>query len=396
MNESATIRRLSAQEVQVSRKINVAAIQMDANPAPTADRLARAERLVVKAAKAGAQLVVLPELFNIGYAYADVNYRLAEPLDGPTVAWMQQTSARLNVHLAGSLLVLDQDDVYNTLLLLAPDGQMWRYDKHYPWGWERAYFRPGDRITVAKTELGDLGMMICWDIAHRELWKRYAGRVDMLIIASCPPDIPNATYHLPNGDQLTADDMGPLIALLKENGRLTFGDMLNQQTAWLGTPVVHTVGSGHIQTALPNARTSLLSFLLGAPWLVKHLPRADRIQVSCDMLPGCRVLDANGQALAELTQDQGETFIITEVVLAAEKPSPQKPPPASPLPWFAYFISDMLLPLLTLSVYRKGLRRAWGEGMAPVQASTRRWVQLLGLSVIAGFVAGLLAGRKKL
>ncbi|MDY7042359.1 MAG: nitrilase-related carbon-nitrogen hydrolase, partial [Chloroflexota bacterium] len=85
----------------MSRTIKVAAVQMDANPTPTADRLARAHRLVVRAAQAGAQLVVLPELFNTGYAYTHENHLLAEPLDGPTATWIKETAAGLKVHLAG-------------------------------------------------------------------------------------------------------------------------------------------------------------------------------------------------------------------------------------------------------------------------------------------------------
>ena len=67
------------------RTIAIAAVQMDASPAPTPDRLDRAGRQVSAAAGDGAQLLVLPELFNTGYTYADANHRLAEPIDGQTV-----------------------------------------------------------------------------------------------------------------------------------------------------------------------------------------------------------------------------------------------------------------------------------------------------------------------
>jgi predicted amidohydrolase len=341
----------------MSRTIKVAAVQMDANPAPTGQRIARAGRLVAAAAAAGARLIVLPELFNSGYAYDDANFGLAEPIDGLSATWMRDTAARLSVHLAGSLMVLDDHEVYNALLLFAPNGQMWRYDKLHPWGWERGYFRAGGRIVVAETELGDLGMMICWDTAHANLWRQYAGSVDMILISSCPPDLTDPVYHFPNGGRVTADDMGPFMASMKGLGRRLFGDMINQQAAWLGVPAVNTVGCGHIQTAIPNGRAALLGFLPAAPWLVRYLSQADKMRVSCGIAPGCKVVDNQGRVLAELTQDEGETFTIAEVILAAQKPSPQGPQPRSDLPWQAYFVGDILLPALAMPVYRNGLRR---------------------------------------
>ncbi len=161
------------------------------------------------------------------------------------------------------------------------------------------------------------------------------------------------------------------MASMKGSARLVFNDTINQQTAWLGVPAVNTVGSGHIRTAIPNGLGSFVTFLPTAPWLVKYLPQANRMEMSCGMTQGCKVVDASGQVLTELTQEQGETFTIAKVTLADEKPRPRKPQPTSPVPFITYLSSDVLLPSLTVPTYRKGLRRAWGKDMAPVEASTR-------------------------
>ena len=90
----------------MARQVKIAAMQMIAHPASTHQRLERAEALVAGACRDGAQLVVLPEVFNTGYEYSDQNYGRAEPLDGPTVAWMKQLASRNQIHLAGTLLLL--------------------------------------------------------------------------------------------------------------------------------------------------------------------------------------------------------------------------------------------------------------------------------------------------
>jgi predicted amidohydrolase len=355
---------VSSSKVSNERRVTIAAVQMDANPAPTDERLERAVGLVEGAVSAGVHLVVLPELFNTGYAYSESNHTRAETLDGPTATWMRDTAARLDVHLAGSLMLLEDGEVYNALLLFAPDGQIWRYDKNYPWGWERGYFRESrleNKITVAHTDLGDIGMLICWDAAHPNLWAQYAGRVDLMVICSCPPNVSDPTYHFPNGDQVTLDDMGPAVEFSKGNTHLVFGDMIDQQTAWLGVPGVNTVGCGHIRTEIPQGRLSLLGYASVAPWLFKYLPQADRMQMSCDMTHKCRIVDANGDTLAELTKEDGEAFTLAEVYLAGSKRLPNEPQPDSLIPKRTYFLSDVMLPAITKPVYRKG-QRLWQRG----------------------------------
>ncbi|MFQ5616727.1 MAG: carbon-nitrogen hydrolase family protein, partial [Anaerolineales bacterium] len=321
-------------------------------------------------AQAGADLIVLPELFNVGYTYDDSNHERAEPLDGPTSTWMRETARKFNLHLAGSIMLLDVDEVYNALLLFAPDGRVWRYDKIYPWGWERGYFRSGRDVTVAKTGLGRIGMLICWDTGHRGLWQRYAGQVDLILISSCPPDITNPTYRFPDGRTATFADMGPLRSI-QNTGRHLFGDMINEQTAWLGVPAVASVGAGRITTRLPQAKASVASMIVLAPWLARYLPVADQIKMSCDLIHGCKVVDARGNVLTEIPQGEGDAFTLAEVTLPEEQPTPAGPQPPTRLQPFSYFTSDYLFPWLTIPVYRKGLRQVWGPQMAPIEASTR-------------------------
>jgi N-carbamoylputrescine amidase len=333
--------------------IHLATTQLDAAPAPLANRLARAEALVTQAAQAGAQIVVLPELFNTGYAYRNENFAQAEPPDGPTAAWMKAISARLGIHLAGSLFVRERGEIYNALLLYAPDGRCWRYDKNYPWGWERAYFRERRAITIAETDLGAIGLLLCWDMAHANLWRQYAGKVDLMLACSCPPNIPDPTYHFPDGSQVTADQMGPIFGSLRHSALGVFADTPAQQTAWLGVPFVSSTACGTVRTPLPNPVGSFLGVLPTAPWLVRYLPQASKVEVSTQVVEAGRIIAADGRLLAGLRREQGEAFALAEVSIPAERPQPKNRQPRPPVSWLTYFVSDWLLTGVSMGVYRQ-------------------------------------------
>ncbi len=337
----------------MKKHISLAATQLDVTPAPLAQRLARAEDLVTRAAQAGAQLVTLPELFNTGYAYRDENFALAETADGPTTHWMKQVSARLGVHLAGSLLLRDGVDIYNALLLYAPDGRVWRYDKNYPWGWERAYFRERRAITIAETDLGSIGMMLCWDMAHADLWQQYAGKVDLILACNCPPNLSQPVYHFPDGSQITGAQMGPVFASLRGAEVRVFADMPAQQCAWLGVPFVGSSACGNVDTPIPNPLGSFLGFLPAAPWLVGYLPKVKQMEVRTGVVEAARIFDADGRQLAGLCNEQGETFALAEVVIPDERPQPHSAQPKPPVSWIMYFVSDIFLTSVSRGTYAR-------------------------------------------
>jgi hypothetical protein len=96
---------------------------------------------------------------------------------------------------------------------------------------------------------------------------------------------------------------------------------------------------------------------MAAPWLLKYVSQADRMEISCDLVQGCKVVDAGGQVLAELSQEAGEAFALAEVTLADKKPAPREPQPGPLIPGIAYFMADFWLTSLARSTYRRGLHR---------------------------------------
>ena len=228
------------------------AIQMDNTPAPVPERLNRAASLIAEAAYGGAQLVVLPESYNTGYEFHDRNYALAERIDGKTALWMKAQAAQHGIHLAGTLLLYDRGEIYNTALLVAPDGHTWRYDKLHPWGWERAYFRPGRQVTVADTDLGALGMMICADMLYADVWGRYGGKIQALEIMNAPGKPEEGKYILPDGLHCTYTELFPSPRQSGESDDDSEGGGLMEQSTWLGVPIVTASATGLLRTTLPG------------------------------------------------------------------------------------------------------------------------------------------------
>jgi hypothetical protein len=375
------------------RTLKAAIVQLDVTPNPTPDRLARAERLITQAAQDGAQLIALPEVFNTGYCYTDENFQRAETLDGLTVTWLKNLSARLNIHLAGSILLRDNGEIYNALLLIAPDGQLWRYDKNYPWGWERAYFREGHGITIAHTALGDIGLLICWDVAHPNLWQQYAGQVDLMLVSSCPPDLGNPTYEFGNGDHWTIDRLGPLMQSTRHTADSVFDNGTNCYAAWLGVPLLQAIASGHFRSPVPNPRASLWAMLPAVPQVAPYLKQADQMQVSCEMTSACKIVNSVGEIVTRLDPAQGETYAIGEIEVADEKPQPSEPSPGPTANWFTYLTSDVILPFISRSTYQRGLQTLPDRPPHSGSFNSQKWLIAIGLGALIGLLLAVLWPR---
>jgi predicted amidohydrolase len=343
----------------MAKSIRIAVVQMDASPSPVRDRLIRAENFVAQCAQNGAQLAVLPEVFNTGYEYSDRNYLQAETFEDITATWMQKTASEYHIHLAGSFLRRVQEEIFNTLLLVSPGGQQWHYDKNYPWIWERAYFRKGTKLTIADTELGRIGFLICWDVAHPKLWQKYAGQVELMIVSSCPPKALDLAFVFPDGERILGRNAGALVGYVKRTSDKTFGEYLRRQAGYLGVPVAQATSTGTFSSSIPNPRSSLAMFSLIHPPLWKYRSQFDRARMEADYFNETYIAGSAGEILQCVDQN-AEGFVVSDVTLPDPPPNPRGKQPPFGIPGFIYLF-DTVANMILASEYRKKIRRYFSK-----------------------------------
>jgi len=171
-----------------------AALQMT-SLADTEANLATALRLIREAARRGAALVALPEAF-LYLGPEQEKTGSAEPLDGPSLTALSLEAARLRIHLlAGSVLEPGAPGgrFFNTSVLFGPDGarlasyrKIHLFDVDIPDGAryrESETIAPGETPVVVQTELGRVGLSVCYDLRFPELYRRLSAEgADLLCV----------------------------------------------------------------------------------------------------------------------------------------------------------------------------------------------------------------------
>ncbi|MGQ9477576.1 MAG: carbon-nitrogen family hydrolase [Candidatus Bipolaricaulia bacterium] len=168
--------------------IEVVLIQLDTSREA---RLARAIEALDRCKGAG--LILLPELWNVDYLEFERYQAGGEPLDGPTLTAVAAKAKELGAYLlAGSIIEEDRGKLFNTSVLLGPQGErIATYRKIHLFGYhsrEKELLTPGDRVVVAQTGLGALGLSICYDLRFPELYRAQLdqGAIAFLIPAAWP------------------------------------------------------------------------------------------------------------------------------------------------------------------------------------------------------------------
>jgi predicted amidohydrolase len=164
--------------------VRVAAVQLNSN-GDRARNLGAAERLVRAAAGEGAELVALPEKWNLLASGAEMAAG-AEPLDGPSLGAARAWARELGIHLlAGSIAERGEPQPFNPSVLIGPGGEdLAVYRKIHMFDVEAGgvsyreseHEQAGEEIVAAELDGIGIGLSVCYDLRFPELYRILALR----------------------------------------------------------------------------------------------------------------------------------------------------------------------------------------------------------------------------
>ncbi|MEY2725382.1 MAG: (R)-stereoselective amidase [Planctomycetota bacterium] len=147
--------------------MRIAGIQTDVTFRDTSANLAKLESIVASEAALGTQIIIFPECFASGYCFDSLEEALpfGESIPGPATNKVAALCKKLNVFVIFGLLERDGNQLYNSAVLIGPNGLVGSYRKvHLPWLGVDRFTTAGERPFQVFTA-GDLriGMLICYD-----------------------------------------------------------------------------------------------------------------------------------------------------------------------------------------------------------------------------------------
>ncbi len=139
------------------------------------ERFRRVERLI-EGLKGTTELILLPELWNIGYFSFELYQEASEPLHGETVSRLALKAQRVKSYIfTGSFIEENDGRLYNTSVLLNGRGEVCAfYRKMHLFGYDSSESRiltPGEDVVVTDTDFGKIGLSICYDLRFPELFR---------------------------------------------------------------------------------------------------------------------------------------------------------------------------------------------------------------------------------
>jgi len=179
----------------MKQRFKVALAQISCLRGDKKANIQKIEDYTERAKQQGAELAIFPELSLTGYVVRDELYELAEKIPGPSTSAIEKLARKHEINIVFGMPELSekaQATIYNTAVLIGPKGLIGKYRKIYlpthSVFEEKRYFRPGYKAEAFETELGKLGLIICYDIFFPEVSRltRLEGAQLIICISASP------------------------------------------------------------------------------------------------------------------------------------------------------------------------------------------------------------------
>lgn len=154
----------------------VASIQLTSGLYTPQENRAVAHSAILQAVESGARLIVLPELAISGYGTDPQGLQKAsEPVRGETLADWSEIAAKHDVWIVGGFCEQESKRLFNSAMLVGPQGLAGHYRKLHLFDAEKDVFTPGDKgLIVTDTSVGHIGICICYDLRFVEVVRALA------------------------------------------------------------------------------------------------------------------------------------------------------------------------------------------------------------------------------
>lgn len=184
----------------------VANLQITSQDGNVYSNLEHASELVLQAVRTDAQLILCPELMSSGYRLTTEIWDAAELFEGPTTHWLRETARKHNVYIGSSFLEAFNGHFYNTFALAGPSGKIaGTVRKRQPSMWEAYFFKGEKGQQYIDTEIGRIGVGICFDNHTYKVAKAInKSCVDIMLMphSYCTPTLENSTTSLADINRL--------------------------------------------------------------------------------------------------------------------------------------------------------------------------------------------------
>ena len=171
--------------------MNVASIQMSV---VEGDKSATVDKAVDNIHRCeGIDLVILAEIWNVGFMSFERYVPEAEDCNGQTLTRLREAAQKIGVYLhTGSFVEKQNGNYYNSSYLISPNGDVLaNYLKIHLFGYnskETQLLTPGDAVVVVETPIGKIGLATCYDLRFPELFRKMVAQgVEIFLVCSAWP-----------------------------------------------------------------------------------------------------------------------------------------------------------------------------------------------------------------